>query len=59
MDDDGKLTMAQATPGGYKRLGAAQIILGGHDAWGPIALAGGRMIVRDMRKMVCLDVRAE
>jgi len=59
MDDDGKLTMAEATPTGYQRLGAAQIILGGHDAWGPIALAGGRMIVRDMRKMVCLDVRAE
>ena len=55
MSDDGVLTMAEASPKGYKQLGRAQV-LDGHDAWGPMAMAGGRLLVRDLTRMVCLDV---
>lgn len=55
MNDDGVLTMAEATPTGYKQLGRAQV-LDGHDAWGPMAMVGARLLVRDVTRMVCLDV---
>jgi len=55
MDDAGTLTLAEATPAGYGRLARANV-LSGHDSWGPMALAGDRLIVRDPTKMVCLDV---
>ena len=35
---------------------AAQAIPGGVTCWGPMALAAGRLIVRDFTRMVCLDV---
>lgn len=55
MNDDGELTMAQATPGKFTLLGQARVLTG-HDAWGPLTLAGNRMIVRDLTRMVCLDL---
>ena len=58
MDDDARMVLAEATPDGYRKLADAKI-LDGHDAWGPMALVGGRLIIRDMTRMVCLDVRAK
>ena len=58
MDDTGLLTLAEATPEGYKKLAQAQV-LKGHDAWGPMALVGGRLIARDLTRMVCLDVTGQ
>jgi len=58
MNDTGLLTLAEASPAGYKQLAQAQV-LHGHDAWGPMAVAGGRLILRDMTMMVCLDVSAK
>lgn len=55
MNDDGVLTMAEASSKGYRQLGRAQVI-DGHDAWGPMAMVGGRLLVRDFTRMVCLDV---
>jgi len=55
LDDDGKLTLAEATAGGYRQLDQAQV-LDGHDAWGPMALAHGRLILRDLVRMVRVDV---
>ncbi|NQU21401.1 MAG: PQQ-binding-like beta-propeller repeat protein [Candidatus Nealsonbacteria bacterium] len=57
MDDRGWLTMARATPTRYDELARAQVIEHGHDSWGPMAMVAGRLIVRDMTRMVCLDVR--
>jgi outer membrane protein assembly factor BamB len=59
MDNRGKLTMAEATPTHYRRLGQCTVFQDGHDAWGPMALAGGRLIVRDMTQMACLDIGAK
>ena len=58
MDDEGVLTLAQATPVGYEQLAEATV-LEGPEAWGPMALASGRLIVRDMNRMICLDVTGQ
>ncbi len=55
MDDNGWLTMAKATPQGFQPLARARVLTG-HDAWGPMAMAGSRLIVRDLTRMVCLDL---
>ena len=56
MNDTGLLSLVEASPAGFKLLAEAQV-LHGHDSWGPMALAGGRLILRDLTNMVCLDVR--
>jgi outer membrane protein assembly factor BamB len=58
MDDIGNLTLAQVSPQGYKQLAKARV-LQGHDSWGPMAIVAGRLIVRDLTRMVCLDVRPD
>ena len=57
LNDKGLLTLAEASLTGYKQLAQAQV-LNGHDSWGPMALAGGRLLVRDMNQIACLDVAA-
>ena len=58
MNDGGQLTMAEATSKGYRPLpdGPAQVIDNGYESWGPMAMAAGRLIVRDLTRMRCLDV---
>ena len=55
MNDDGLLSLAKAQSSGFELLTQGQV-LGGHDAWGPMAIASGRLILRDLTKMVCLDI---
>jgi len=57
MDNKGKLTMAEATPDGYRQLAQQDVFEDGSSAWGPMALVEGRLIVRDIVRMKCLDVR--
>jgi outer membrane protein assembly factor BamB len=47
--------MIQANRDEYVPLDHAKV-LDGQDAWGPIAIAGQRMLMRDSKRMVCLDV---
>ncbi len=58
MNDSGVLTLAEASVQSYKELAQAKV-LEGPDAWAPMALADGRLVLRDMTQMVCVDVRAE
>lgn len=58
MNDDGMLTLVEATPEQYSRLAQAQV-LSGHESWGPPALAGEKLLVRDLTEMRCLDVSVE
>lgn len=53
--DSGLLRLIEATPAKYNVLGEAQV-LKGREAWGPMALAGGRLLARDLTRMVCLQV---
>lgn len=55
LDDDGTLTMLSCSRDGYEQLAQAKV-LDGHDAWGPIALAGTRMLLRDSTRMVCIEL---
>lgn len=55
LDDAGRLTLAEATTAGYKQLAEARV-LPGHDSWGPMAMIAGRLLTRDVTRMVCLDV---
>lgn len=55
MNDSGELTLAQAGPTGYIQLTQAKV-MDGHESWGPMAVASGRLIVRDTERMICLDI---
>jgi outer membrane protein assembly factor BamB len=56
LSDDGLLTVAEARSDSFRRLGQARI-LDGVDAWGPMALVSGRLLLRDSHRLVCVDVR--
>jgi len=56
LEDNGILTMINAAENGYSRLAQAKV-LDGKEAWGPMALVDGRLLVRDYGKMKCLDLR--
>ena len=54
-DRKGTLHLAEASPGGYRELAKSKA-LEGHDAWGPMAMVGDRLILRDLTQMICLAV---
>lgn len=56
LNDDGTLTIAKATTSKFTLLDKAKII-DGQDAWGPIAIADGKLLMRDSKRMVCIDIR--
>ncbi|MBM3998894.1 MAG: polyvinylalcohol dehydrogenase [Planctomycetes bacterium] len=56
LDDKGVLTLADASPSGYQRLARHEVFAHGHDAWGPMAIVAGRLILRDMTRMTCLNL---
>ncbi len=55
MNDNGMLSLFEAPADKFTLLAKAQV-LKGRESWGPMALAGGRLIVRDFTRLVCLDV---
>lgn len=56
LNDNGELTLIRASLTGYEQVARARV-LKGHDAWAPMALVDGRLILRDCEQMICLDVR--
>ncbi len=58
LNDEGELTMARANKDGFTVLAHAQV-LHGQDSWGPITLAGDRMLLRDSKHMACISVGAK
>ena len=57
LNDEGGLTMIKASREGYAPLTTAQI-LHGQDSWGPMAIAGDRLLLRDSTQMVCVSLAA-
>ena len=55
LGDDGVLTMAAANTEKFIPLARAKVLYG-RDPWGPLSIAGGRMLLRDSKQMVCIDV---
>jgi outer membrane protein assembly factor BamB len=58
VNDEGVLSLIEAVPDGFRLLDQAKV-LDGHEAWGPPALVAGRLLVRDLTTLVCLDVAAQ
>lgn len=59
LDDEGLLTLVEATPNGYIQLDEAQVMDNGNEAWGPMAFASGRLIIRDLTRMLCVDITGQ
>ena len=55
MDNECNLFLLDIDKDGYKLLSNAKV-LPGHDSWGMMAYANGRLIIRDLDTMSCLDL---
>ena len=55
-NDDGELYVYEIQSKSMNLLKKQQVIDDGHDAWGPIAYADGRLIVRDANIVTCLKI---
>jgi outer membrane protein assembly factor BamB len=56
LNDDGMLTIAKPDIKKYIQVDQVRLFEG-HDAWAPIAVADGIMILRDSKRMVALDMK--
>ncbi|MCX6232410.1 MAG: PQQ-binding-like beta-propeller repeat protein [Bacteroidetes bacterium] len=56
VDDDGSLSIAEANTSKFVLLSKTKI-MDGQDAWGPIAIADGKLIMRDSKEMICIDIK--
>jgi len=54
-DQKGSLHLIEANPREYRELAVAAV-LHGHDAWAPMALVSGRLVLRDLETLLCLRV---
>lgn len=55
LSDDGTLTMIKPDSKSYVQL-AQKKLFDGHDAWAPMAIADGRLLLRDANKMYCVNI---
>lgn len=56
LNDDATLTIAKPSTSKYIQLEQVKVFEDGHDAWAPFALANGYLLMRDSKKMVCIDL---
>jgi outer membrane protein assembly factor BamB len=56
LNDEGEMTIAKATPSSFRILDRKRII-DGQDSWGPLAVTGGYLLMRDSKQMVCIDLK--
>ncbi|MEX0986700.1 MAG: PQQ-binding-like beta-propeller repeat protein [Bacteroidales bacterium] len=56
LSDDGTLTIANPSVSGYVEIDSYRVIQDGADAWAPIAVADGYMVLRDSETMICMDL---
>jgi outer membrane protein assembly factor BamB len=56
LNDNGELTLIRASVKGFERLAQARV-LRGRDAWAPMTVVDGKLLLRDSEELVCLDVR--
>lgn len=54
LSDKGKLALADASPTEFREKARAQVLSG--KCWTPPTLANGKIFVRDMHRIVCMDV---
>lgn len=52
----GTLHMVELSPEKYKEVDVAKGLLDGKRIWAPLALSGTKLIIRDQKKMLCVDL---
>jgi len=58
LNDSGKLSLIEATPARFNLLGQSQVLTG-RESWGPMALVGNWLFLRDLTRLVCLDLTSQ
>jgi outer membrane protein assembly factor BamB len=56
LDDEGTLTILRPSITKYIQLDQVKVIKDGADAWAPLAVANGYMLLRDSKTMVCINM---
>ena len=56
LDDEGTLTIIKPSTSKYSQLDQIKVIKDGADAWAPLAIANGYLILRDSKTMVCINM---
>jgi len=56
LGDDGTLTIIKPSTSRYIQLDQVRVF-DGQDAWAPMAVADGYMLLRDSKTMLCIDIR--
>ncbi len=56
LDDDATLVIIQKSTSGYVELDRVKLF-DGHDAWAPLAIVDGYMVLRDADQLICIDIR--
>ena len=54
--NNGTLNLVEANTAAHRELASAQV-LNGEEVWGPMALSEGKLVLRSLTEMICLDVR--
>jgi outer membrane protein assembly factor BamB len=57
LSDTGTLNLVEPTPDAFKPVAQARIFDHAHEAWGPMAMSGGRLFARDLTRLACFDLR--
>jgi len=55
--DKGHLYLVKATPKEYTEVGMVKDVLKGEEIWAPLALADGKLVIRDQQQLKCLEVK--
>jgi outer membrane protein assembly factor BamB len=55
LNDSGQLSLLEASSTQFSLLGQVKPLTG-RESWAPMALADGRLLLRDLTRLVCLDV---
>ncbi len=58
VNDSGKLRLFEASAAKFNLLGEIQPLTN-RESWAPMALAGNRLLLRDLTRLVCLDVSSK
>ena len=56
LDDEGTLTILKPSTSKYIQLDQVKVIKDGADAWAPLAIANGYLILRDSKTMSCINL---
>ena len=56
LHEDGTLFILRPSVSGYTEISQTRVIPDGQDAWAPLAIADGYLVLRDSKKMICINM---